>query len=546
MELVIVIAVIAVLSAVLIPTFSNIVQRANESNDTQLVRNLNTALMADVGNEHKTMQDAIDAVADSGYDLAKINANAEGNEILWDSANDVFCYSNEGEISYIPETTLTVETPADYEYWQISDVVSDKYSTYLYGYTGSGVINTSNGLDVGSEANIVEINYTGSSYAKDIVIRTNSNNTNLNINAYMNGEDGDTISHYGIGNELIITQVADSAYHEYGYFYEAEIISGRLIVEDGGSFAAVIVEDSNVSNAKLDVVSGGKVGVLYAGSTLQTSGEVPVANEIINDSNASEKGYVLVKTQDELTNALSDENTNKIALGSDITLTVLDLAQDKSNDFTISRDIEINLNLFDITAEHNCPINVTKNNAVILVDKNAKLTLSGYGIIQLKHTTNNMGWNAFSAVINNNAGTVIINDSVILRHSGGTDMAYVVDNNSTVGSATLTVNGGVLESPYRAIRQFANSSTSENIVTVNGGTVRSYGSSAIWLQKLFEGSKATLIINDGIIESSGYSSSTGESMPPYLDDDTAVNFNVKVNGGRFISNGKDVTSAYLS
>ena len=43
-ELVIVIAVIAILAAVLIPTFSSIIKKAKVNNDIQLVRNLNTAL----------------------------------------------------------------------------------------------------------------------------------------------------------------------------------------------------------------------------------------------------------------------------------------------------------------------------------------------------------------------------------------------------------------------------------------------------------------------------------------------------------------------
>ena len=43
-ELVIVIAVIAILSAVLIPTFSNLVKKANTSADIQAVRQMNTVL----------------------------------------------------------------------------------------------------------------------------------------------------------------------------------------------------------------------------------------------------------------------------------------------------------------------------------------------------------------------------------------------------------------------------------------------------------------------------------------------------------------------
>ncbi len=92
-ELVIVIAIIAILAAVLIPTFSNIIYKAKVSKDTQLIRNLNTALAAD-NQEHKTMQSAVEAAEAFGYDLAKIDASATDNKILWDSVNDVFCYYN--------------------------------------------------------------------------------------------------------------------------------------------------------------------------------------------------------------------------------------------------------------------------------------------------------------------------------------------------------------------------------------------------------------------------------------------------------------------
>ena len=91
-ELVIVIAIIAILAAVLIPTFAALIQKANVSKDTQLVKNLNTALAID-GKNHPTMQSALDAASEAGFDIQKINRNAQmDNEIIWDSVNDVFCY----------------------------------------------------------------------------------------------------------------------------------------------------------------------------------------------------------------------------------------------------------------------------------------------------------------------------------------------------------------------------------------------------------------------------------------------------------------------
>ena len=91
-ELVIVIAVIAILAAVLIPTFSSVIKKAKVNNDIQLVRNLNTALATDT-KEHKTMQSALDAAFEFGYDVAKINnTSVEEHEILRDSVNDCVDY----------------------------------------------------------------------------------------------------------------------------------------------------------------------------------------------------------------------------------------------------------------------------------------------------------------------------------------------------------------------------------------------------------------------------------------------------------------------
>ena len=64
-ELVIVIAVIAILAAVLIPTFSNLVKKANMSADQQAVRQMNTALAT--ASSPSDIDSAIDALAEAGY-----------------------------------------------------------------------------------------------------------------------------------------------------------------------------------------------------------------------------------------------------------------------------------------------------------------------------------------------------------------------------------------------------------------------------------------------------------------------------------------------
>ena len=86
-ELVIVVAVIAILAAVLIPTFSGIIRKANISSDTVVAKNLNTAAISAGA---KDFDSAIAAVKEAGYVLANLNAKASGCYFVWDDANDQF------------------------------------------------------------------------------------------------------------------------------------------------------------------------------------------------------------------------------------------------------------------------------------------------------------------------------------------------------------------------------------------------------------------------------------------------------------------------
>ena len=78
-ELVIVIAVIAILAAVLIPTFSNLIKKANQSSDIQAARQMNTVLAAEQG-LGDDIDKVIDALIENGYNangLTPVTANHE-------------------------------------------------------------------------------------------------------------------------------------------------------------------------------------------------------------------------------------------------------------------------------------------------------------------------------------------------------------------------------------------------------------------------------------------------------------------------------------
>ena len=258
-ELVIVIAVVAILAAVLIPTFVSITKKANESKDTQLVRNLNTALAVDteVG-KHETMQSALEAAAKAGYDVAKINTSATDNEILWDSKNDCFVYKKDSGIEYIPNSKT--EEATDGDFWKIvadasAAAANEKYNSYVMGAAELGDMTVANGLDVGENTVKGTITFE-STETKTVTIRTNGGT--LTVNA-----PNATVKHYGKADKITITAVAPHSYHEYGEVVgDIEIVKGRLEVAATATVGTVLVSSVEQNDVKIEIVSGAKVGTV--------------------------------------------------------------------------------------------------------------------------------------------------------------------------------------------------------------------------------------------------------------------------------------------
>ena len=81
-ELVVVVAVIAILSAVLIPTFSGIIEKANLSSDQRAVQQMNTAI-AMAEEEVTSLEDAVNALEKAGYAVKNLKPLTKHREFLW-------------------------------------------------------------------------------------------------------------------------------------------------------------------------------------------------------------------------------------------------------------------------------------------------------------------------------------------------------------------------------------------------------------------------------------------------------------------------------
>lgn len=78
---------------------------------------------------------------------------------------------------------------------------------------------------------------------------------------------------------------------------------------------------------------------------------------------------------------------------------------------------------------------------------------------------------SYASNLINNLGTVVVKSGLLQNLSSGS-AAYVVDNNSTSYDVSLTVTGGKLLAAKSSVRQFANSKTHTNALTVTGGTIQ--------------------------------------------------------------------------
>ena len=89
-ELVIVIAVVAILTAVLIPTFGGIIEKANRTADEQTVAQMNTAIAIDGASEALTLDAALEALEENGITMDDLIPKSSGFGYVWNEDDGKF------------------------------------------------------------------------------------------------------------------------------------------------------------------------------------------------------------------------------------------------------------------------------------------------------------------------------------------------------------------------------------------------------------------------------------------------------------------------
>ena len=274
-ELVIVIAVIAVLSAIIIPVTGSIVSNAKETVDKTTVKALNTALAQDEAkNGARTLySDVIDAMAEYGYGVDKLTPLSLG-DILWDSQSNTFVLYKDGKEVMREKGSSSVDKVNLWRVAKNKDDLSPEYSNYLADNFNDKTVSVKTGVDVGNNK-ALNIAYSSSADDKNVVINTNGGD--LSVTA-----PNAAVTHYGVTNKVTIESVAPHSYYENG------TVEGNLEIKQGKveftktAVVNTLVVSATTQNAVQIVFASNEANVGTVAATTEA------AQKIINDTTVPE------------------------------------------------------------------------------------------------------------------------------------------------------------------------------------------------------------------------------------------------------------------
>ncbi len=179
-EIVIVIAVIAILAAVLIPTFAWVVQKNNRQNDLTMVEVFNTAIAKEeTEGAVKSIDDALALLKKESYtieDLTTGLSTSKDNVVVWDESTGNFVLVEKDTNTDLPkiddsgkfipvqnEETNREITISDNlaDIWVFVDSVKEEaeYAQYIKGEGVEGTFNVKAGISVGENKGTINVTY---------------------------------------------------------------------------------------------------------------------------------------------------------------------------------------------------------------------------------------------------------------------------------------------------------------------------------------------------------------------------------------------------
>ena len=350
-ELVIVVAVIAILAAVLIPTFSGLVKKANLSADQQAIRNMNTAAAIGAAEgKYENPSDVLDALYANGFNLGKMQTYSNGFHYAYNyEDNKVYLLDEDDNVIY-PE-----------------EVSKDKLWGFYYDSVEGKLEGVNNYIAM---ANITNLDNFQQAFA--------TGTYNIDLNGYYidlgdgNGSSDVTVKNGGYVSGAITT---DSTIKEY---------TKATAVESGKAYSYVVftsVEYSGVENSTFD-------NCVFYDSSIRFEGNLAMSNctfvgGIKGKASIELYGNTAGTYDISITNCTFDNVTRPInistghALGAD----------------TLTRNIKIDGCKFNGTTQDKYLIQIADNKAATIKIENCEFNSLGsaVAVVRIHDTTFNGG-----------------------------------------------------------------------------------------------------------------------------------------------------------
>ena len=474
LELVIVVSVIAILAAVLIPTFVGIINNARLSVDVQTCKSINNAYLVDYETKYQKPENASEVIKyifDQGFALQNVGKSYD-TYVVYDFDNNRLALVNKnGEVVY-KEKNL---------------------SDNLYAVIGSQ-----------SQADAVsanmECNYIITTDNKITIVRTEQTNVVVDTTLVENANVAvvcDYVDAYMNGGNITAT-VADESLHIHGKVNILTLKQGHVEIEKNSqidTFVADVNDTTKVSNLKITNMGTIDTYALQTGVTIQyASDNTKMVTERDFAQIAIENGEITIN---DTKNVISEENktsitdamvhTTEISESGDEVLT--STYGTKNNPYILTekniQDVVNDVSYAKLYTILSKDIELT-DELLINKDRNIILDLNG-------HTLSRTGTATRHYTINN-LGTLTICDNSVTQTGKIVALATSKNYNYTINNAgNLIINGGTIAGASNVNSQAVQST--EGYIEINRGKIvstnnKSYG---------FRISNTVVEINDGYI-----------------------------------------------
>ena len=262
MELAIVIAVISILAAVTIPTFSAIIQKARISEKSQNADNINKILTvySITDGEPRSMHDVVCKILENGFSIEDFIAKDDFN-LVW--------IRNLNKVTVVDKDLNTFDgdklPPDKSSVWQIVREIPEDETTsiYLTDDFDDTSVEVGVGVDLGNNKNVKNVTYVdNNTESKDTLIRTNADDVEIIVKNYT-----DKIDQYGIAGVLTVSTSErnnNNLLSVYGTLKELNIHSGNVIIKSNAVIGILRITADSKEDFSLIIENGAIIGEIIS------------------------------------------------------------------------------------------------------------------------------------------------------------------------------------------------------------------------------------------------------------------------------------------